>query len=107
MASIGQFCIDRYEAHLVTRGPSGELTPHPYYQRPEEGVAYEARSDAGVFPQGYVNRIESSDPEGTAITEYQLLRLRDAKDGREFRTVTGGVMHVSGGIAEGGHESTR
>jgi hypothetical protein len=36
-------------------------------------------------------------PEGTAITEYQLLRLRDSKDGREFRTVTGGVMHVSGG----------
>ena len=35
--------------------------------------------------------------EGVAITEYQLLRLRDAKDGREFRTVTGGVMHVSGG----------
>jgi hypothetical protein len=36
-------------------------------------------------------------PEGTAITEYQLLRLREAKDSREFRTVTGGVMHVSGG----------
>ena len=36
-------------------------------------------------------------PEGTAITEYQLLRLRDQKDSREFRTVTGGVMHVSGG----------
>lgn len=35
--------------------------------------------------------------EGVAITEYQLLRLRDSKDGREFRTVTGGVMHVSGG----------
>src|ERR1019366_6790859 len=36
-------------------------------------------------------------PEGVAITEYQLLRLREAKDSREFRTVTGGVMHVSGG----------
>jgi hypothetical protein len=36
-------------------------------------------------------------PEGTAITEYQLLRLREQKDSREFRTVTGGVMHVSGG----------
>jgi hypothetical protein len=36
-------------------------------------------------------------PEGVAITEYQLLRLREAKDAREFRTVTGGVMHVSGG----------
>jgi hypothetical protein len=35
--------------------------------------------------------------EGVAITEYQLLRLRESKDGREFRTVTGGVMHVSGG----------
>jgi hypothetical protein len=36
-------------------------------------------------------------PEGVAITEYQLLRLRDEKDSREFRTVTGGVLHVSGG----------
>jgi hypothetical protein len=35
--------------------------------------------------------------EGVSITEYQLLRLRDQKDSREFRTVTGGVMHVSGG----------
>ena len=35
--------------------------------------------------------------EGVAITEYQLLRLRAQKDAREFRTVTGGVMHVSGG----------
>ncbi len=36
-------------------------------------------------------------PEGVAITEYQLLRLRPQKDGREFRTVTGGVLHSSGG----------
>ncbi len=36
-------------------------------------------------------------PEGTAITEYQMLRLHNLKDGREFRTVTGGVLHVSGG----------
>ena len=38
-------------------------------------------------------------PEGVAITEYQLLRLREEKESREFRTVTGGVMHVSGGAA--------
>lgn len=36
-------------------------------------------------------------PEGVAITEYQLLRLREKKDSREFRTVTGGVLHSSGG----------
>lgn len=36
-------------------------------------------------------------PEGVAITEYQLLRLRQKTDRREFRTVTGGVLHASGG----------
>lgn len=36
-------------------------------------------------------------PEGIAITEYQLLHLREERESREFRTVTGGVMHTSGG----------
>ncbi len=36
-------------------------------------------------------------PEGTDITEYQLLRLHENGHSREFRSVTGGVMHVSGG----------
>jgi len=35
--------------------------------------------------------------EGVAITEYQLLHLREQKDSREFRTMTGGVFHASGG----------
>lgn len=36
-------------------------------------------------------------PEGDAITEYQLVHLHEQSDSREFRTITGGVMHVSGG----------
>jgi hypothetical protein len=36
-------------------------------------------------------------PEGVAISEYQLIRLHDDKNDREFRTVTGGVFHQSGG----------
>jgi hypothetical protein len=36
-------------------------------------------------------------PEGTAITEYQLLRYRTHDTSREFRSVTGGVFHSSGG----------
>lgn len=36
-------------------------------------------------------------PEGVAITEYQLIHLHEQTDSREFRTVTGGVLHVSGG----------
>lgn len=36
-------------------------------------------------------------PEGTAITEYQLVRLRQQSKSREFRSKTGGVIHESGG----------
>jgi hypothetical protein len=36
-------------------------------------------------------------PEGTAVTEYQLLRLDMKGDRREFRSVTGGIIHSSGG----------
>ena len=36
-------------------------------------------------------------PEGVSITEYQLLKLNQHKDNREFRTVTGGVFHMKGG----------
>jgi hypothetical protein len=35
--------------------------------------------------------------EGVAVTEYQLLKLRDSGDAREFRSTTGGVIHSSGG----------
>lgn len=35
--------------------------------------------------------------EGVAITEYQLLHLRESGNSREFRSVTGGVVHSSGG----------
>ncbi|HVN92826.1 MAG TPA: hypothetical protein VMT38_03990 [Terracidiphilus sp.] len=36
-------------------------------------------------------------PEGVDIAEYQLLRLRANSNNREFRSVTGGVIHSSGG----------
>ena len=36
-------------------------------------------------------------PEGVDIAEYQLLRLRENSNNREFRSVTGGVVHSSGG----------
>jgi hypothetical protein len=36
-------------------------------------------------------------PEGVAYTEYQLLRLHESGNSREFRSTTGGVIHSSGG----------
>jgi len=38
--------------------------------------------------------------EGVAINEYQLLRLHENSDNREFRSQTGGVFHSSGGAAK-------
>jgi hypothetical protein len=38
-------------------------------------------------------------PEGTASSEYQLLLLHESGNAREFRTVTGGVFHKSGGAS--------
>jgi hypothetical protein len=35
--------------------------------------------------------------EGTSVTEYQLLHLHTKDNRREFRSVTGGVVHQSGG----------
>ncbi len=42
-------------------------------------------------------RIALYAPEGTAPTEYLLLRLRVNSNNREFRSMTGGVIHSSGG----------
>jgi hypothetical protein len=36
-------------------------------------------------------------PEGRSPGEYQLLRLHQTGEGREFRSITGGVVHESGG----------
>jgi hypothetical protein len=36
-------------------------------------------------------------PEGTSAAEYQLLRLQGKRDRREFRAMTGGIVHASGG----------
>ncbi len=38
-------------------------------------------------------------PDGIAITEYLLLRLHQNGDNREFRSMTGGVFHASGGAS--------
>jgi hypothetical protein len=45
-------------------------------------------------------------PEGTAATEYQLLKLRNNSDNREFRSVTGGVIHSSTGAQRDNLEFT-
>jgi hypothetical protein len=58
------------------------------------GRVYGGHSKTGVAtPVEFLFRLA----EGTEITEYQLIHCREHGGHREFRTVTGGVFHVSGG----------
>ena len=41
-------------------------------------------------------------PDGTSVTEYQLLRLYEKGNRREFRAMTGGILHVCGGAERTG-----
>jgi formylglycine-generating enzyme required for sulfatase activity len=59
MSRIEDFCIDRYEAHLVTVDASGTERVHPFTKRPSSDVRYIARATAGASPQAYISRIEA------------------------------------------------
>jgi hypothetical protein len=58
------------------------------------GMIHGGRSQTGVtMPATFLIVV----PEGAYITEYQLIHLHGHGHSREFRTVTGGVFHASGG----------
>ncbi len=59
MAQVGRACVDKWEAHLVVVGADGSESAHSPYERPQQGIRYEARSAPGVVPQAYVSRNES------------------------------------------------
>jgi len=60
MSDLGRYCVDRWEAYLVSRGADGAEVIHPYFERPAEGTVYEARTRAGLPPQGYISRVEAA-----------------------------------------------
>jgi sulfatase modifying factor 1 len=60
MVQIARYCVDRYEAHLVTVAADGSAARLPHYLHPDGSVRYEARSEPDVFPQGYISRDDST-----------------------------------------------
>ena len=58
MARVDDFCIDRFEAHLVDAGAPSVLLPH--CERPPSRVKYMAASSAGAKPQAYISRVEAA-----------------------------------------------
>jgi hypothetical protein len=77
MATIG---LDREHLNGTVAGPHSLLT-------------------VSTTPFGMAGRIEFiiRCPEGNSASEYQLLRFWEKSDRREFRSVTGGVLHSSSG----------
>jgi hypothetical protein len=74
--------IDRGHINGTVRGPRSQLD-------------LTSGSGTGGIYEFYVRC-----PDGDAATEYELLRFWMKSDRREFRTVTGGVFHASGGAQD-------
>ncbi|MCL2776770.1 MAG: formylglycine-generating enzyme family protein [Polyangiaceae bacterium] len=55
-----RFCIDRYEASLVEVLDDGTEAPYPHYM-PVDGHVVRAKSEPGVFPQGYISEVQAAD----------------------------------------------
>ncbi len=60
MTQVGRYCMDRYEAHLVVGEPGGPMALWPHNRPAPRNRRYEARSEAGQFPQGYINQLEAA-----------------------------------------------
>lgn len=58
MAFVENYCIDKYEAHLVRADALDVVLPHDETPKREVGIV--ARSRAGFTPQGYVNRADAA-----------------------------------------------
>jgi len=58
-----------------------------------------SRLTVSFSPFGMAGQVEFiiKCPEGNSASEYQLLRFWEKSDRREFRSVTGGVLHASSG----------
>jgi sulfatase modifying factor 1 len=60
MASVGSFCIDRYEAALVEILPNGDERPFDSFSL-AAGHVVRAVSERGVFPHGYISEVQAKD----------------------------------------------
>jgi len=96
--------------YAYTEGQWAEVSPELVNWR--SGGTLKAIATMGyksVDLNGYVNGDHSPNrghkpvgfcivtPEGVGITEYQLMRLHNKKDSREFRIMTGGVLRTKAG----------
>jgi formylglycine-generating enzyme required for sulfatase activity len=106
MALVGDFCIDRWEAHTVLAENPKQV--HSPFEPLREGRGVVAKSAPGVSPQGYISRIEAAAACGAAGK--RLCRAREwyrACAGTERRRMPYGSEEVRGKCNTGkGHVLT-
>ena len=59
MIQIQAFCVDRYEAYVVSVGPDGGESPHSPFDVIAD-ASVRAKSAANVVPQGYISQVEAA-----------------------------------------------
>jgi sulfatase modifying factor 1 len=59
MVQIDDYCIDKWEAHVVELGDDGQERPHSPYDTVED-IEVRAKSASGVFPQAYISRVQAA-----------------------------------------------
>lgn len=98
MAPVADFCVDRWEAALVTVDPEGPWTPFA----PPEGVPVRAVSAPGLVPQGYVTQVQAAGACAEAgkrlCTDDEWLRACQGSAGTTFPY---GASHEAGRCNEG------
>ncbi len=86
MVHIGRYCIDKYEAHLITVDPDGVVRQHPHHLRPPQDRWYAAHSAPDVMPQAYISRKEAAGAcERAGKRLCRWLEWRRACQGRTWR----------------------
>jgi formylglycine-generating enzyme len=58
MVHVDGYCVDKYEAHLVSADAPDVVLPH--FERPKSEIKIMARSRAGIAPQAYVSRVDAA-----------------------------------------------
>lgn len=87
MAHVAGFCVDRWEAHLVTI-EDGVERPVTYTEPPPEGFEILARSSANRWPQPYISRVQAAQACQAAgkrlCTRREWTRACQGKSGRRY-----------------------
>jgi formylglycine-generating enzyme len=103
MASPGDFCIDRWEDHVVELDADGGEHPHSPYEA-VEGLIVRAKTAPATIPQGYISKVQASqacEMAGKRLCKAAEFRLACRGPGPDALYPYGGQQRIPGYCNEG------